>query len=311
MKSKELCVYLERLRSARNMSQEFFTNDVVSLRQYRRYLSGESDIPFQVIHQLTTKLGVKTDTLLRDFDYAKVQETTLIIKVYNYVVNYNFEEFLKLSKKIPLDHIIESSNRMLYQYSLILYEYYTKKLNKNDTAQAFARLVNYPKVLEQQIITSIEMLIISSFLDFLDDSHHEKIVEKIKIYIRDQSTMIAGSTEKIYTFVLARLAKYMGIKKNYDEVIYYCDIAINKNIEWKSYYLMDYFYYYSALSHYLLGDIENYTKYIVLCFNVLEFDGNNKKIEKFTNLINDDFNIHFEEFVMEYYQKRTKEKHKN
>ena len=308
MKSKELCVYLERLRSARNMSQELFTNDVVSLRQYRRYLSGESDIPFQVIHQLTMKLGVKTDTLLRDFDYAKVQETTLIIKVYNYVVNYNFEEFLKLSKKIPLDHIIESSNRMLYQYSLILYDYYTKKMGKNDTALAFAKLVNYPKVLEQQIITSIEMLIISSFLDFLDESHHEKIIEKIKVYIRDQSTMIVGSTEKIYTFVLARLAKHMGILKNYDEVIYYCNIAISKNIEWKSYYLMDYFYYYSALSYYLKGDLENYTKYIVLCFNVLEFDGNQKKIEKFTNLINEDFNIHFEDFVMEYYQKRKHEK---
>jgi transcriptional regulator with XRE-family HTH domain len=303
MKSKELCVYLERLRAARNISQEAFTDEVVSLRQYRRYLSGESDIPFQIIHQLTAKLSVKTDTLLRDFDFAKVIETDSIIKMYNHVVNYNFEEYVKLYNEIPLDQIIENNNRLLYQYSHILYQYLSKKITKEETAQANIKLVNYPKVLNQQIITAIEMLILSSLLDFLDESHHEKIFEKIEDFIENQSMMISDSVANIYIFVLAKLAKYVGIKEDYHNVIRYCNLAIEKNTDSMSYYLMEYFYYYNALSYYNLEDYENYEKYLVLCFNVLQFDSNQKKIEKFTNLIDADFDIKFEDFVINHYLK--------
>jgi transcriptional regulator with XRE-family HTH domain len=303
MKSKELCVYLERLRAARNISQEAFTDEVVSLRQYRRYLSGESDIPFQVIHQLTAKLSVKTDTLLRDFDFAKVIESDSIIKMYNNLVNYNFEEYLRLYNLNPLDQIIESNNRLLHQYSHILYQFFMKKLNREETAAAYVKLVNYPKVLNQQIITAIEMLILSSLLDFLDESQHEKIVDKIEDFIENQGMMISDSNEKIYIFVLAKLSKYVGIKDDFKNVIRYCNLAIAKNTESMSYYLMEYFYYYNALAYYNLQDYDNYEKYLVLCFNVLQFDANVKKIAKFTNLINADFSIEFEDFVLQHYEK--------
>jgi hypothetical protein len=36
----------------------------------------------------------------------------------------------------------------------------------------------------------------------------------------------------------------------------------------------------------------------------LQFEVNDKKIEKFTNLIDKDYDISFEEFVTDYYQNR-------
>ena len=95
----------------------------------------------------------------------------------------------------------------------------------------------------------------------------------------------------------------MGIKKKIKEFIKYCKIGIDKNIESKSYYLMDYFHYYSALAYYEIGDMENYTDCLIKCFNILAFESNEKKMEKFTILINEDFNIKFEEFVINHYSK--------
>jgi len=308
VKSKELCVYLERLRSARNISQESFTDEIVSLRQYRRYLSGESDIPFQIIHQLTVKLGVKTDTLLRDFDYAKVRESELIIDMYNHVVNYNFEEYLKSYKNVPLEHIIENNNRLLYQYTHVLYLYFTNKLSLDEAAQANVKLVNYPKILNQQVVTSIELLILSSFLDFLDESHHKNILDKIEMYIKDQSILISDTNEKIYIFVLAKLAKHLGINGDLHGVINYCSVGIERNTKEKNFYLMDYFYYYSALAYYSLGKMDQYERFIIKCFNVLQFEGNESKIKKFRDLILEDFNIEFEDFVLDHYLQRRESK---
>jgi len=304
MKSKELCIFLERLRFARNISQETFTEDVVSIRQYRRYLSGESDIPFQMIAKLTSKLGVKTDSLLREFEVAKNEETALINKLYNLAISYQYDEFIKTSSKIPLDHIIEFSNRVMYQHSIILNNLLAKKITIEEAASANARLINYPKILTQQLMTTVEMLILSSLLDLSNPSEHQQIVEKIVEFVNDKSVVISGGNEKIFTLVLQRLAKYMGVLKDYENVIKYCKSGIKRNIDMYSFYLLDYFYYYNALANYRLGNFEEYEKNIVSCFNILQIDIANKKMERFTKWINKDFDINFEEFVVNYLQNK-------
>lgn len=307
MKSKELCIYLERLRSARNISQEEFTNGVVSLRQYRRYLNGESDLPFQVIDRLTSKIGVKTDNLLREFEIAKIEETQIINNLYNLAANFEHNAFIEQSKKIPLDHIIEKANQLMYKHSIIMDNLYSNKITKMHAAEENSKLINYPKLLNQQIITSVEMLILSSLLDLLDHSQHTKILEKINDYINDSSIVISGANEKIFTFTLAKISKYFGMHDEYDKVIKFCNMGIERNFNLKSYYLMDYFYYYNALAYFRKGDFEDYSKMIVKCFNVLHFEGNEKKIEKFTKLIEEDFKIHFQDFVLNYYKNNSNE----
>jgi len=59
---------------------------------------------------------------------------------------------------------------------------------------------------------------------------------------------------------------------------------------------------------YRLGDMENYQTMLIKCFNVLHFEGTEKKIEKFTHLINSDFSIHFKDFVLNYYKNELEEK---
>jgi transcriptional regulator with XRE-family HTH domain len=300
MKSKELCTYLERVRSARGMSQENFTDDVVSLRQYRRYLKCESDIPFQIIHQLSEKVGIKTDSLLREFEVAKVEETERINKLYNLVANLDHEAFQNLLKDISEEMIIDSNNRMLFRHSVIMHSFLTKKTNAADTAARNMELINYPKILDQFIVTSIEMLILSSLLDVTDVKHQEKIISKLKIALDDSSFVISGANDRILPLVLIRLAKAAGIMKDYNEVIRYCQYAIKRNLEMRSYYLLDYFYYYSALAYFKLEKNEHYEQMIFHCFNVLHLEKNVSKIEKFTKLIEKDFNINLSEFIIKY-----------
>lgn len=299
MKSKELCTYLERLRSARSISQENFTDEIVSLRQYRRYLKGESDIPFQIIHQLSERLGVKTDNLLREFEVAKVLETDKINQLYNYAVNYAKEDFQILAKKFPLEHIIDANNIMLYQHSIIMNQYYSNMIAKADASARNTELIDYPRILKQDIITSVELLILSSLLDFLEEKQHKKLIEKLKHFFDDPTVVISGANDRILPLIMSRLAKYAGIKGNYDDVIMYSHSGIDHNLNGKSFYLLDYFYYFSALAHFKLGNHKKYEAMLMLCYHVLAFEGNASKIDKFTTLIEKDFDIDFTSFVSE------------
>ena len=47
--TQEIVVFIDNLRDDRNMNQGEFLHNIVSMRQYRRYLSGESTNVFYTI----------------------------------------------------------------------------------------------------------------------------------------------------------------------------------------------------------------------------------------------------------------------
>jgi len=308
MKSQDLCGYLERLRSSRNISQEIFTNGIVSLRQYRRYLSGESDIPFQVADKLSERLGVQTINLLGEIEATRFEEKRKVDKFYNSVVNNSKDDVLSMITYFENLQFIDPENKVLFLHGLSLYMLITDQDTRSVTVQKNKDLIAYPAILKRTIITLNEMVILSSILDYSDDPNDtQEISEKLKQYLENRSFVIGTGHEPIFNLVLFRLARYSGKNNLFGDVINYCTMGIERNHSHKFYYLLDYFYYYSALSYYSLGDIPNYELMLVKCFNVLQTEGNQKKITKFTLLINEDFNINFKEFVVSYYQNQTQE----
>jgi transcriptional regulator with XRE-family HTH domain len=310
VKSQELCMYLERLRSARNLSQESFTNNVVSLRQYRRYLNGESEIPFQVVDMLTEKLGVQTINLLREIEAARIEEQKDVDNFYNDVVNYANSDIHSKIVQWEKKEFVDPQNKLFYEYSLNLFKVFSQKMTKEDAITRNKTLIDYPKILKRSILTSVEMLVLSSIMDPIENEKESRnISEKLRAYLLDNSSMMTTGSTMAFNLMLHRLAVYSGKNKNYPDVIKYCQLGIESNTSQRLYHLMDYFHYFSALAYFRMGDFANYHEHLVKCFHILSFEGNAKKIEKFTKFINDDFNIHFQDFVINYYasKKETEE----
>jgi transcriptional regulator with XRE-family HTH domain len=309
MKSRELCEYLERLRSARNISQEAFTDGVVSLRQYRRYLNGESDLPFQVLDLLSEKLGIQTINLLREIETERINEAKKVDSLYNSMSNNSTIEFMKLSSELRNREFLDIENERLYKHSLINDQFSRGIISSELAFENNKKLINYPKIFKQTILTLTEMLILSSLVDFSENQAEQiEITDKLKHFIYDESFVLNINYQSAFNILLFRLAKYYGKNEKYEDVIKFCRIGINRNDSLRYYYLNDYFYYFLSLAYYRQNDEENHIKYLVKCFNVLHFEGNQKKIDKFTNLINKDFNIEFKEFVTNIYKAQLEAK---
>lgn len=308
MKSQDLCGYLERLRSSRNISQEIFTNGIVSLRQYRRYLSGESDIPFQVADKLSDRLGVQTINLLGEIEAARFEEKRKVDKFYNSVVNNSKDDVQSMITYFQNLEFIDPENKVLFLHGLSLYLLITEQDTRSVTVQKNKELIAYPSILKRTIITLNEMVILSSILDYSDDPiDNQEISDRLKQFLENRSFVIGTGHEPIFNLVLFRLARYSGKNNMFGDVINYCTMGIERNHSHKFYYLLDYYYYYSALAYYRLGQMDNFQTTLIKCFNVLQSEGNEKKTQKFEAMIKRDFNINFKEFVVNYYQNQTEE----
>ena len=86
--SKDFALLLERLRFERGLSQEDFTDGIISNRQYQRYIKGTSLMPFYLLNDFAKKLGIDKDILIYEFENWRAIE--------NLKINNFFKQFLKL-----------------------------------------------------------------------------------------------------------------------------------------------------------------------------------------------------------------------
>lgn len=298
MNSMELANYLEKIRFGRNVSQEEFVHGIVSIRQYQRYKNGDSVIPYEKIDQFAEKLGINTKKLLAEFESARNLQYRKINNFYNAVANNDYKNAINLKRELDADLIISDESNKYYKHANIVFRYYSRELSLDEVIQQVSDLIGYPEILKQKYFTDVEVLILSFLLSVFTGKQQEMLLTRLNALFETSENIMTGDSEYIFTLILMRIAKTYGIKRDYPKVIYYCQIGIDRGNKQKQYYLWEYFYYFKALAHFALGQKEEFDDSLLKCFNVLYMDGNHSKIQKFTTLIEKDFDIEFNKYVI-------------
>lgn len=300
----EISNYLEKIRYGRKLTQEDFVEGVVSLRQYQRYRSGECEITYEKIDQFARKLGIPTKRLMNEFEREYSDQYRLVNQFYSAVVNKDFKLVVELREKLDQEILFSEDCRSYYHHALIMYHFYTGKISKDEAKIQSAKLINYPLILKQVFFTDVEILIMSFMLSITEKDERNKVLKKLTEIFDSGNSIMSGENDMIYALILMRLAQTHGSNKNYPKVIQLCDLAIQYGITYRQFYLMEYFFYYKALAHFSIQEFDKYEESLFRCYACLHMEGNKKKIEKFTKLIEDDFQIVYDTFIMKYLKKK-------
>jgi transcriptional regulator with XRE-family HTH domain len=300
----EISVFLENIRYGRKISQEDFCEGVVSLRQYQRYRSGECEITYDKLDQFAKKLGVPTKKLMYEFERSRSIQYKMITMFYNAVVNRDSALAKELKAKVEEETIFDEDRRLYFNHALMMSDYYMGKISKGEILIMTSDLVNYPTILKQKFLTDIEVLILSFLLSILDGVEQIRLLEKMTELFENEDRIMSGENNFADSLILMRMSQVYGIRRDFSQVIKFCDLGIKRGIYYKQYYLMEYFYYYRALANFRLECYDLYEESLFRCYGVLHLEGNKKKIEKFTNLIEKDFHINFDAFIINYLKKR-------
>ena len=303
MDSMELANYLEKVRYGRKISQEKFVEGICSLRQYQRYRSGECEIPIEKIEAFARRLSIPSQKLLKEFEREKKEQDTLIDDFYNAVANQNLDRIKVLSQQIQKDIIIEEENRLYYKYTLIIDKRLSNRISKESAGKEISKLIDFPQIIKNSYFTDIEILILSTLLDLIDGALQKKLLNRLTDLFDTQENIMSGGNDLILSTILVRLSKAYGVLKDYGQVIHFCDLGLERGMHHRRFYLFDSFYYHKALAYYALEDYFNYEDSLFKCYSILQIEGNEKKIERYTSWIEKDFNINFNLFIINYLKK--------
>jgi len=304
--SKDLALFLEQLRVSRGISQEDFTDGIISNRQYQRYVNGSSAMPFHLLDDFAERLNVKKDFLLLEFDSYGIKETNNIIDFLNAVNNDDIDGAKKISKDIDPKFILDSSNLKFYQYAKLFQEYKEKKISRDNHFNRLMKFIEYPNILNKNAMTMVETMVLSNLLDYVNDNDQYKILNKIKNFIDNPSLVWTGSQIITYNMLMFRMAKYSGIKKDFENVILFCNKAINLNHKSKYFLNLDYYYYFLALAYHQDKKKMLFEENLYKCFTVLELIDSPVKTTNYITMAHKDFGIDLMEFAQNYINKKYK-----
>lgn len=289
--SKKLALYFDRLRKLRKLSQETFVLDIISIRQYRRYLRGECELTQAVINALAKRLGFKPEYVIVDFEQERSQEMDRLVAFYNAIANYDYTLATTLQNALPRLEDIHEEGKWIYSHALLAKDLQQGKINEATFIEHVKSHSNYEDIIHKDIFSSIEVAFISSLLDMKTFHDKERLVKKLESFLSKESHIIHGNNPSIFLICYYRLAKYAGINKDFTKVISLCDEALRIAKKHQLYYLMDYFYYFKSLGYHRLGNTQLRDYCLTMLYTILISQENPSKFNKFSNLVKQDYQL--------------------
>jgi transcriptional regulator with XRE-family HTH domain len=304
LNSIEIGLFLENLRYGRKLSQEDFISGVVSMRQYQRYRNGQCEITYDKLEQFAEKLGIPTKKLLAEFEKEKSNRSHVINLYYNAVVNRDLVRAKELKVEVEKNKLVDEDQKLLFAHANMVEDHLSGKISREKATELAASAIGFPAVLKQKYLTDIEVLVLGFLLTVIEGEDQKKLLRKMSQLFENDEFILSNQNNNATSLILIRMAKMYGSQKDFSQVVRLCDIGIKRGNEATSIYLMEFFFYYKALAHFRLESFDLFEDSLFRCYNVLHLEGNKKKIEKFTGLIEKDFHINFDGFVMNYLKKR-------
>ncbi len=295
--SQEFGLFIDNIRSSRNMSREDFVDGIMSTRQFQRYLKGESSISIEKIIMLIDRLELEFFTLYNQFLKSTNEEYNIIYKIYNQIILFQYKD--------AYDTIENHKNYVFsspyYGKLFKLYQIITNhKLLRISNEMAITKMekhINYSEIITINQLNFIELTALIYLSQILDNVSKRKII-MVKLYnvIRDNKISDMNENDNRMITIYASFSKLLGIQHEFEKVVFIAKKGIELCEKYKTTISLADLYYYCALGYLEQGQKEKALSYAKKTFFTLEIENADLRYKAFKDSFEKHFNIKFDDF---------------
>lgn len=295
MEITKLLFFMDNLRYARKVSQEDYLLDIVSQRQYYRYVNGDSLPPFDIIIKLSERLGMSFERLINQFIEASDDENKHVKAFFNLVISRKDSEALKLFDGFSKQRLLENANHKFIIIGKSILDYNRDRMPKHELVRILKEQIDFASIMKSEILQDLELYILGLVMQYSDEDR-KPILKRI-LYLNKENKLYTSGNRLYISQVYFWVLKNLGVEKRYDDLLQIADDAILFAKSEYSVYLLEYFYYYKALAYYKKKDLPSFEAVLFDCISVLKVS-NMRTYEHFKEMILKDTKIHIDDFYV-------------
>ena len=199
---------IEALRIEKKINQDVFLKDIVSDRQYRRYLNQESVMTLDIFLKLLQRLDYDISSFLTYIDQKQLEEQKPLLDIRSAIIDFDYNKAKALIhdvKKTPQSKEIDDMLRLY----LKLIDFYEKlDLNKdsdNQKVSSFLKETNVLSSLQETYFSADKFssinLLMNKIFNRVEPVHQKAFLDFYSDFIEGKKVVLDGDTlENIQMF---------------------------------------------------------------------------------------------------------------
>ena len=289
--------FIEELRIARNLSRDDFLDDIISKRQYQRFLNGESSIKNDVMTKLLTKLEVNSLDIYYQTIINSEQHSRDLRKAHEEYIAFNYQEAYKILESINIDEVKSTFDVKSYTYLKTVLDIHFKKLPESTGIEKLSDLINYPDILNSQMINYLEINTLLFISDFMIKNKNDHSIPNFLYKIFKDEAYIYNQINPFYRPILySNLSRALGIVKEYKKSVKIANLGIQLCEKYQILAGLEHLLYYKAVGlRYTNAHEIKIKDTLARLKHTLEIFNNQAKKEYFITAIEKSFNIKYNE----------------
>ena len=238
---------IDILRISKGLTVNELCLNICDESSYRRYKSGNRDIPIARIKLFCDRLGIGLDDFLYNVTAKNSHEYKKIYKLFYELQNKNYDQIRKTLQTIHIEDIALDKNKILYQYIVYTYEYETKRI----TTSEYFSFMNELLPLKNGFYTFNDIVILEKIAWIEMEQKGSKALEKLQAILLDPKKLYSiNNHHAVIATIYANTVNLLTKKGDFKTALNICERGIayskkynvTKNIH-HLYYLKAYLFF--------------------------------------------------------------------
>ncbi len=295
--SQEFGLFIDNLRSTRNISREEFVDGILSTRQFQRYLKGESSISNEKILKLVDKIELDFFSVYNRFLKSSNIEHQIVNQIYDHIMALEYKDSYELIQEYKNHTFTSAHYRKLFDLYDILTRHKLLRISTDMAVDYFENIIDYPKCMKNEILNFIELTALIYIAQIItNEQKKKKIMLKLYDILKYHKISDFNVKDGKMAVVYSVFAKLLGTQEKYPEVIYFTKKGIELCELNKTTNSLAHLYYYCALGYMGNNNMAKALSNAKKAFFVLELENSPLRYKEFVKKFESHFNIKFSEF---------------
>ena len=288
------------------MSVKALCAEICSDRSYRRYVSGERQLPQKKIFEFCNRLDISPTDFYSSFLAKDKLEFQKVYKLYDYLVRGNYDDFKKSYQEISKDTLLNKMNQKFYASCMVKYQLETKQISDYTAFDRYSAIVDFPSCSSNEIFDYADIIILDHIAE-LESSfeHNEKVAMYLlkKILLDDSIVYITSEVKSMMPGLYATISSLHGRTGDVEACLEIADKGIELSLRLGLNFALTRLYYLKSWSLYKRGLEEEAFLTAAKCLaNAISYDKVNV-YKSYYKLLKDDFKVEPRSFFDIYFNK--------
>lgn len=247
---------IDEIRQERKMSREDLCEDIMSVRNYQRFITEEVNVSNDKLNKLVDRLNLDFFTVSEIFRHRSHNKYSQLHHIYHLMQSNSDKEAYKELKKIKINTIESSYTLLFYKYLKIDLERQLGITPIENSLEELQELIDYPNILGYEVLNFIELNVLVILNTHFSKKEDHNVADFLYGYLLDDRLNAKGILTSFLPALYSSTAQSLGTFMEYEKALEIANKGLLECKKLQMYNSMHNLLFFKAIAHLKLDQEE-------------------------------------------------------